>query len=155
MKKCCGTRERSSARHLSGSSVCMKEKTRKPTRSSANWNWTMRQKEGSSLSILTQSRCVCVHVCINACYGDRMLKLHVTLFLFFFSECRVSGGGQHPFTRYAPCPVQHPHSGHPPSRGSASLHTEKGHLLWVGILLFPLTDLHVNVLHIYSAAEDL
>lgn len=142
-------------RHLNASSVCMKEKTRTRIRSSANWNWTMRQKEGSLLSILTLSRCVC----INVCYGDRMLKLHVIYlvlivsYLLFFSECRVSGGGQYPVTRYASCPIQHSYSRHPPSRGSASLHTEKGHRLWVGILLFLLNDLHVKVLHIYTAAE--
>lgn len=51
-----------------------------------------------------------------------------------FSECRVSGGRQYPFTRHASRPLQHPHPGHPSSRGSASLHTEEEHLFWVGII---------------------
>lgn len=128
-------------RRLSVLYVCTRERTPTPTRSYANWNWTMRPNEGSWLSILTQSRCVCVRLCINVCFNDWMLGLCGDLFSIMcvissFSECRVSGGGQYPFTRYASRPLQYPHSGHPTSRGSASVHTEEEHHFWVGILLF-------------------
>lgn len=62
-------------RRLSVLSVCTRERTPTPTRSYANWNWTMRPNEGSWLSILTQSRCVCVRLCVNVCFNDWMLRL--------------------------------------------------------------------------------
>lgn len=117
-------------RRSSASSVCTRERIPRPTRSCVNWNWTMRPNEGSWLSISTQSRFVCVlfFFTIGIC-GDSVYH-HVSS----FSECRVSGGRQYPFTRHASRPLQHPHPGHPSSRGSASLHTEEEHLFWVGII---------------------
>lgn len=71
MRRFWGTRGRSCGRRLNASSVCTRERTLTPTRSYANWSWTMRPSEDSCLSTSTQSRlCFCLSGCqvfANAC----------------------------------------------------------------------------------------
>lgn len=71
----------------------------------------------------------CLHY--KSVFDDGMQYLITNNLSYVLLECRVCRSGQHPFTRHASCPFQHPHSRHPTPRGSATLHSEEKLHLWV------------------------